>query len=109
MGISRFGIPEKLADRMTMAEQHDHLRTRLTRRGVLRTSVATAAVAGAGVSTGLAASPASAAPTVLTSRTSTQADGSPVLRVQPGRHARLKVTALAESGERGDHFEISRG
>jgi hypothetical protein len=31
------------------------------------------------------------------------------VEVQPGRHARLKVTALAESGERGDHFEISRG
>ncbi|MFE4330128.1 hypothetical protein ACFRQM_11880 [Streptomyces sp. NPDC056831] len=31
------------------------------------------------------------------------------VEVQPGRHARMEVTALAESGERIDHFEISRG
>lgn len=31
------------------------------------------------------------------------------VEVQPGQHARMKVTALAESGERIDHFEISRG
>ncbi|WSX27724.1 hypothetical protein OG520_11650 [Streptomyces sp. NBC_00984] len=178
MDIPRFGIPEKRADRMSMAEQHDYLRARLTRRGVLRTSVATAAVAGAGLGTGLAASPAYAAPTVPASRrTSTQVDGSPVapfgrhlaygadprtqkalynfpvpdtyeghvqdldsvdtyhavkgggkatetvewsrvrytgfsflaVEVEPGRHARMKVTALAESGERIDHFEIRRG
>lgn len=30
------------------------------------------------------------------------------VEVEPGRHARMKVTALAESGERIDHFEISR-
>lgn len=30
-------------------------------------------------------------------------------RLQPGRHARMKVIALAESGERIDHFEIGRG
>ena len=63
MDIPRFGIPEKLADRMNMAEQHDYLRTRLTRRGALRAGAATAAVVGAG----LAASPAYAAPTVLSS------------------------------------------
>lgn len=31
------------------------------------------------------------------------------VEVEPGRHARMKVTALAESGERIDHFVISRG
>lgn len=31
------------------------------------------------------------------------------VEVQPGPHARMKVTALAGSGERIDHFEISRG
>lgn len=31
------------------------------------------------------------------------------VEVLPGKHARMKVTALAESGERIDHFEISRG
>lgn len=30
------------------------------------------------------------------------------VEVRPGRHKRMKVTALAESGERIDHFEISR-
>ncbi|MEU4348523.1 metallophosphoesterase family protein [Streptomyces sp. NPDC023838] len=86
MDIPRFGIPEKLAGRLSMAEQHEYLRTRLTRRGVLRTSVATAAIAGAGAGTGLAASPpAYAAPTVLTSRGSgTEVDGSLVAPF--GRH-----------------------
>lgn len=86
MDIPRFGIPEKLAGRMSMAEQHDYLRTRLTRRGVLRTSVATAAVTGAGLAAGAgAASPAYAAPSVITSRrTSTQVDGSLVAPF--GRH-----------------------
>lgn len=31
------------------------------------------------------------------------------VEARPGRHARMKVTALAQSGERIDHFEISRG
>lgn len=31
------------------------------------------------------------------------------VEVEPGPHARMKVTALAESGERVDHFEIGRG
>ncbi|MGW2084579.1 hypothetical protein [Streptomyces sp. NPDC001880] len=31
------------------------------------------------------------------------------VEVAPGRHARTMVTALAESGERIDHFEFSRG
>ncbi|MFG2559513.1 hypothetical protein [Streptomyces sp. NPDC048496] len=90
MDIPRFGIPEKLADRMTMAEQHDCLRTRrLTRRGVLRTSVATAAVEW--------------------SRVRCTGFSFLAVEVQPGRRARMKVTALAESGERIDHFGISRG
>ncbi|CAL9568725.1 purple acid phosphatase family protein [Streptomyces sp. enrichment culture] len=39
-----FGIPERLVRRMSMAEQHEYLRTRLTRR---RTLVSAGAVAGA--------------------------------------------------------------
>ncbi|MFF8694845.1 purple acid phosphatase family protein [Streptomyces sp. NPDC015144] len=81
MDIPRFGIPEKLAARMSMAEQHAYLRTRPTRRGALRAGVATAAVTGAG----LAARPAQAAPTVLTApRASTRVDGSLVAPF--GRH-----------------------
>ncbi|MFK8907031.1 purple acid phosphatase family protein [Streptomyces sp. YS-3] len=85
MDIPRFGIPEKLAGRMNMAEQHEYLRTRLTRRGVLRTSVATAAVAGVGAGTPAAASPARTAPAALTSwGTATEVDGSLVAPF--GRH-----------------------
>ncbi|MFJ8870098.1 twin-arginine translocation signal domain-containing protein [Streptomyces sp. NPDC102473] len=43
------------------AEQHAYLRARLTRRGVLRTSAATAAVVGTGVASGLTSPPAYAA------------------------------------------------
>lgn len=84
MDIPRFGIPEKLAERMSMAEQHDYLRTRLTRRGVLRTGAATAAVVGTGTGTSLASSSAYAAPTVLTSPSTTPVDGSLVAPF--GRH-----------------------
>ncbi|MEU1072608.1 metallophosphoesterase family protein [Streptomyces sp. NPDC005878] len=83
MDIPRFGIPDKLAGRMDMAEQHAYLRTRLTRRGVLRTSVATAAAVGAGI--GTAAAPAHAAPAVLAPRGSAcEVDGSLVAPF--GRH-----------------------
>ncbi|MFI6051805.1 purple acid phosphatase family protein [Streptomyces violascens] len=84
MDIPRFGIPDQLAARMSMAEQHEYLRGKLTRRGVLRTTVATAAVAGAGVATAGAASPAYAAPTALTSNSRTAVDGS--LAAPFGRH-----------------------
>ena len=86
MDIPRFGIPEKLADRMSMAEQHAYLRARLTRRRVLRTSVATAAVAGTGLASGLASPPAyAAAPDAVTSRAgAAHVDGSLVAPF--GRH-----------------------
>ncbi|MCP2312499.1 purple acid phosphatase family protein [Kitasatospora paracochleata] len=38
MDIPRMGVPEKLADRMSMAEQHEYLRSRLSRRSMLRSS-----------------------------------------------------------------------
>lgn len=46
MDLPDFGIPEKLASRMSMAEQHDYLRAKFTRRGALRAGAVTAAVAG---------------------------------------------------------------
>ncbi|MYX55242.1 phosphoesterase, partial [Streptomyces sp. SID8382] len=50
MDTPRFGIPERLARRMTLAEQHEYLRDRLSRRRVLRGGAATAGtVAGAGL------------------------------------------------------------
>ncbi|RSO38080.1 phosphoesterase, partial [Streptomyces sp. WAC 06725] len=65
MDTPRVGIPEPLAGRLSMPEQHEYLRTKLTRRGLLRTSAVTAgAVAGGG----LLAGPARAAsPTLLSS------------------------------------------
>ncbi|MCZ4098353.1 metallophosphoesterase family protein [Streptomyces sp. SID13666] len=63
MDTPRMGIADKLADRMSMAEQHEYLRSRLTRRGVMRGTVAAAgAVAGAGLLSGTAAA---ASPTLL--------------------------------------------
>ncbi len=70
---------------MTMPEQHEYLRTRLTRRGMLRAGAATAgAVAGTGL---LGAGPArarTAAPTLLTSPATGRVDGSLVAPF--GRH-----------------------
>ncbi|MEU2690126.1 hypothetical protein ABZ654_40935, partial [Streptomyces hygroscopicus] len=53
MDTPRFGVPERLAQRMTMAEQHAYLRDRLSRRRVLRGGAAAAGtVAGAGLLAG---------------------------------------------------------
>ncbi|MCX4883767.1 metallophosphoesterase family protein [Streptomyces sp. NBC_00847] len=49
MDLPDFGIPPQLARRMSMAEQHDYLRTKLTRR---RTLVTAGAVATGGLLTG---------------------------------------------------------
>ncbi|MGW2995553.1 hypothetical protein ACWDA9_28675, partial [Streptomyces sp. NPDC001193] len=43
MDLPDFGIPQKLASRMSMAEQHDYLRAKFTRRGALRAGAVTAA------------------------------------------------------------------
>lgn len=57
--LPRVGIPDELAGRMSMPEQHAYLRAKLSRRGALRTSVATAgAVAGAGLLAGSASATA---------------------------------------------------
>ncbi|MEU6878195.1 metallophosphoesterase family protein [Streptomyces sp. NPDC046712] len=78
----RFGIPEALARRMSMPEQHEYLRARLTRRRILAGSVAGAAAAGTGL---LAGSPAAAAtPTLLTAPATTAVDGKLVAPF--GRH-----------------------
>ncbi|MET9295255.1 metallophosphoesterase family protein [Streptomyces sp. NPDC003077] len=82
--LPRVGIPERLASRMSMAEQHEYLRAKFTRRGLLRTSAVTAgAVAAGGLLPG-AAQAASASPTLLTSHATTRVDGSLVAPF--GRH-----------------------
>ncbi|MEU5577384.1 metallophosphoesterase family protein [Streptomyces huasconensis] len=53
LGIPNLGIPERLAARMSMPEQHEYLRAKLSRRKVLARSFAAAGtVAGAGLLTG---------------------------------------------------------
>jgi hypothetical protein len=47
MDIPRMGVPEKLAERMSMAEQHEYLRSRFSRRTMIRGGAVTlGAVAG---------------------------------------------------------------
>lgn len=57
MDIPRMGVPEKLADRMSMAEQHEYLRSRFSRRRMLRTGAITvgALAVGGTLGTGSAA------------------------------------------------------
>ncbi|MEU6114798.1 metallophosphoesterase family protein [Streptomyces sp. NPDC047117] len=83
--IPRFGIPERIAARMSMAEQHEYLRTKLSRRGLLRTSAAGAGiVAGSGLigTTTACASPRST--TLLSTPATATVDGSMVAPF--GRH-----------------------
>ncbi|MYZ36667.1 phosphoesterase, partial [Streptomyces sp. SID4917] len=50
MDTPRVGIPDRLASRMTMPEQHEYLRGRIGRRGLLRGGTLLAGtVAGAGL------------------------------------------------------------
>ncbi|CAL9442462.1 hypothetical protein SUDANB105_02260 [Streptomyces sp. enrichment culture] len=80
MEIPDFGIPARLADRMSMAEQHEYLRTTLTRRRTLVTAGAVAAGALTGCSGAPGTTRSAAAPSPATSR----APGSAV--VPFGRH-----------------------
>ncbi|MFJ8086000.1 purple acid phosphatase family protein [Streptomyces sp. NPDC096205] len=82
-----FGIPERLARRMSMAEQHEYLRTKLTRR---RTLVTAGAVA-SGLLTGCAGTQDRPAGTVATpTRPATTAAAAPGAALVPfGRHLAL--------------------
>ncbi|MCA6096073.1 metallophosphoesterase family protein [Streptomyces sp. SCA3-4] len=87
MDTPRVGIPGRLAGRMTMPEQHEYLRNKFTRRGVLRAGAATAgAVAGTGLlgprTAGAHAVPRST--TLLTTPATARVDGSLVAPF--GRH-----------------------
>ncbi|WP_223735808.1 purple acid phosphatase family protein [Streptomyces purpurogeneiscleroticus] len=83
--IPRFGIPERLAARMSMAEQHEYLRTKLSRRGLLRTSAAGAGiVAGSGLLGSTTACAAPRSTTLLSAPATTAVDGSMVAPF--GRH-----------------------
>ncbi|MEU5053334.1 metallophosphoesterase family protein [Streptomyces sp. NPDC021096] len=83
MDTPRVGIPGRLASRMTMPEQHEYLRGKFTRRGLLRAGALTAgAVAGTGLPRPADAGQRS--PTLLTAPATAKVDGSLVAPF--GRH-----------------------
>ncbi|MGW7268189.1 purple acid phosphatase family protein [Streptomyces sp. NPDC054842] len=81
------GVPERLADRMSMAEQHEYLRTRFSRRTMMRGGAVTLGAVGGGVfvpgASARAASPARAASTGQAGKTE-KVDGALVAPF--GRH-----------------------
>ncbi|MBD9726824.1 metallophosphoesterase family protein [Streptomyces caniscabiei] len=79
-----FGIPPQLARRMSMAEQHEYLRTKLSRR---RTLVTAGSFAAGGVLTGCGGPDSSASPNATTSAPSPATSKAPGSAVTPfGRH-----------------------
>src|SRR5262249_24124652 len=85
MDIPNMGVPAKLADRMSMAEQHEYLRARFSRRRMLRAGAVTVgAVAVGGALGGGTAFAARAGPQLLTGGTTDGIDGSLVAPI--GRH-----------------------
>lgn len=68
------GVPEKLAERMTMAEQHEYLRAKFSRRNMIRGGAVTlGAVAGGAFVPGAVAQ--AAAPTQATTSSTEKVDG----------------------------------
>ncbi|MFJ2214419.1 purple acid phosphatase family protein [Streptomyces sp. NPDC101062] len=87
MDTPRVGIPDHLASRMTMPEQHEYLRATIGRRGLLRAgTVAASTVAGAGLlgSSAATAGATASAPGFLPSSAATRVDGALVAPF--GRH-----------------------
>lgn len=79
------GVPAKLADRMSMAEQHEYLRARFSRRRMLRAGAVTvgAVAVGGALGSGTAVA-APKAPQLLTGGTADGIDGALVAPI--GRH-----------------------
>ncbi|MEV5509428.1 purple acid phosphatase family protein [Streptomyces orinoci] len=85
MDTPRVGIPDRLAARMTMAEQHEYLRAKFTRRGMLRAGAVTAtAAAGSGLLAGNGAWAQPLSPTLIGAAATSRVDGSLVAPF--GRH-----------------------
>ncbi|WP_433239493.1 fibronectin type III domain-containing protein [Actinomadura nitritigenes] len=84
MNTPRMGIPQRLAERMSMAEQHEYLQSKFSRRGLLRGgAVAAGSLAAGGLLTGTASASAPAAPPLL-APSPEHVDGSLVAPI--GRH-----------------------
>ncbi|MFI8080910.1 fibronectin type III domain-containing protein [Kitasatospora sp. NPDC086009] len=99
MDIPHMGVPAKLADRMSMAEQHEYLRARFSRRRMLTAgAVGVGALAvGGSLGSGVATA-APASPQLLTGGTADGVDGSLVAPI--GRH-------LAFGPEPDTQFRVS--
>ncbi|MER5636263.1 metallophosphoesterase family protein [Kitasatospora sp. NPDC002227] len=100
MDIPRMGVPEKLADRMSMAEQHEYLRSKFSRRKALRTGAVTvgALAVGSVIGSGTASAAAPATPGLLGAGVTEGINGSMVAPM--GRH-------LAFGGEADTQMRIS--
>ncbi|MFG3196466.1 purple acid phosphatase family protein [Streptomyces sp. NPDC048208] len=77
------GVPEKLAERMSMAERHEYLRSRFSRRTLIRGGAVTLGTVAGGAFVPGAAAPAAAAPPAPR-RAAEQVDGA--LAAPFGRH-----------------------
>src|SRR5690242_225910 len=83
MDIPRMGVPEQLAERMSLAEQHEYLRARFPRRALMRGGAVTlGAVAGGAFVPGAVAQ--AAVPTQRTAPATEAVDGAYVAPF--GRH-----------------------
>ncbi|MFI9394685.1 purple acid phosphatase family protein [Streptomyces bauhiniae] len=79
------GVPEKLAERMSMAERHEYLRSRFSRRTLIRGGAVTLGTVAGGAFVPGAATPAAAAtPTAPAPRRTEHVDGA--LAAPFGRH-----------------------
>ncbi|MEV0531988.1 metallophosphoesterase family protein [Kitasatospora sp. NPDC050463] len=99
MDIPNMGVPAKLADRMSTAEQHEYLRARFSRRRMLRTGAVTVGALAVGGALGSGtATAAPASPQLLTGGAAEGVDGALVAPI--GRH-------LAFGPEPDTQFRVS--
>ncbi|MET8692795.1 metallophosphoesterase family protein [Streptomyces bauhiniae] len=78
------GVPEKLAERMSMAERHEYLRSRFSRRTLIRGGAVTLGTVAGGAFVPGAAAPAAATPAAPAPRRTEHVDGA--LAAPFGRH-----------------------
>lgn len=78
------GVPEKLAERMSMAERHEYLRSRFSRRTLIRGGAVTLGTVAGGAFVPGAAAPAAATPAAPAPRGTEHVDGA--LAAPFGRH-----------------------
>ncbi|MGA5323705.1 purple acid phosphatase family protein [Streptomyces seoulensis] len=78
------GVPEKLAERMSMAERHEYLRSRFSRRTLIRSGTVTLGTVAGGAFVPGAVTPAAATPAAPAPRRTEHVDGA--LAAPFGRH-----------------------